>query len=865
ARPVPAAIAHPPRLVGREAEWQHLESAWKSGRVGLLVGDAGMGKTRLLYEFALARAVPLVGARPGDERVPFALLSRVLRAALRAEASVPAVAAFDPAIRAELARVLPEIGAPPAGPLSEARFRQAIAQVIAGCHADGLVGLALDDLHFADAASLQLLPSLVGSSLRWILATRGAEAGVPLTTWQGAEGGSTLVEIPLAPWTETEVRELLESLGLDGIDPARLAAPLAQHTGGNPFFVLETLSAMVAQPTPGRGLPSTPSVGALIDRRLAQLSPAALRLARVGALAGVDFDAALAAHVLQSHPLDLAEAWSELERAQVLRAHGFAHALVRDAVSRSVPTPIAELLHRGIADYLDERQAAPARIAQHCEDAGQWSRAARFHLLAADAARRASRRSEETAQREAASTCFDRAGDADAAFETRGGSIECVILVRGVEHAQRMTEGMLAAARNDTQKTAALTARAMAALMGGDHVTGVASAQEALALAHQATSPWPRFEASRLLAVGLAQQGRADEAESLLAPFETEVTRGPAEQRGHYWADLAYVLNSARRLRRTAVALEHASECARELGDLAELATLTTNLATVHGNLGDFEQAHEYALRARALQIELGEADGPTSGVIESHVGLYAAQLGQYGAALQAFERAQASFRRDGQALWIAVCANNLAAALIDLGQFARARQALDYAPPPVSHVAARGALLAARIARQLGSSPTDDLRRAVNAGPDYYIGALLELERAESLDHPEALAVCEEVRKGAEAREYVGIAMKAGLLAARAALQAGDIDSARERWDAMQALRAHRQPADCYPPHADAIGRDILRAAGDEAGAAERLAAAVAWIHEVALPHVPDGFRDSFLHRNPVNRALLTAASRSR
>ena len=67
------------------------------------------------------------------------------------------------------------------------------------------------------------------------------------------------------------------------------------------------------------------------------------------------------------------------------------------------------------------------------------------------------------------------------------------------------------------------------------------------------------------------------------------------------------------------------------------------------------------------------------------------------------------------------------------------------------------------------------------------------------------------------------------------------------------------------YPLGTDAIGRDILRAAGDEAGAAERLAAAVAWIHEVALPHVPDGFRDSFLHRNPVNRALLTAASRTR
>jgi len=866
-RPVPVSIVHPPRLVGRAAEWRALEAAWNGGRVALISGDAGMGKTRLLTEFAQLRAVPLVGARVGDERVPYALLSRVLRAALRTESAPATTGAIDPRIRSELARVLPELGAPPPGPLTEARFRQAVAQALASRQADGLTGIALDDLHFADEASLLMLATLAESGLRWALATRGAEAAAAVAAWRAAEGGGSLIDIPLAPLAEADVRELLQSLGLDGIDPARLAAPLTRHTGGNPFFVLETLGAMVAQATDSNvlptTLPSTPSVGALIERRLAQLSPAALRLARVGALAGVDFDAALAAHVLEAHPLDLAEAWNELERAQVLRGPGFAHDLVRDAVGQSVPAPIGELLHRRIADYLDESHAAPARIAQHCEDAGQWSRAAQFHLLAADAARRASRRAEEITQREAAGACFDRAGEADSAFEARGGSVECAILVRGVEYAQRMTEGMLAAARNDTQRAAALTARAMAALMGGDHVTGVASAQEALALAHQAASPWPRFEASRLLAIGLAQQGRADEAEALLAPFEAEVTRGPVEQRGHYWADLAYVLNSARRLRRTADALERAIECARELGDLAELATLTTNLATVHGNLGHAEQAHEAALRARALQVELGEADGPTGGVIESHVGLYAAQLGQYGGALQAFERAQAGFRRDGQALWIAVCANNLAAALIDLGQFARARKALDYAPPPVPHVAARGALLAARIARQLGSSPAGELRRAADAGPDYYIGALLELERAESLDPAEALACCEEVRRAAEAREYGGIAMKASLLAARAALQAGDIDSARARWDAVHALRARLQPADCYPPRADAIGRDILRAIGDEAGAAQRLAAAVAWIREVALPHVPDGYRDSFLHRNPVNRALLTAASR--
>ena len=243
---------------------------------------------------------------------------------------------------------------------------------------------------------------------------------------------------------------------------------------------------------------------------------------------------------------------------------------------------------------------------------------------------------------------------------------------------------------------------------------------------------------------------------------------GSVEQRGHYWSDLAYVLNSARRLGRTADALARAIDCAREQGDLAELAMLTTNLATVHGNLGRVDQAHEQALRARALQVELGATGGPIGGVIEAHVGLYSAALGHYGNALQAFERALDLFRRDGQTLWIAVCSNNTAMTLIELGQFARARKLLEYEVPSVTHVAARGALLAARIARLLGSSPAADLQRAraiLERGEDYYIGALLALERAESLDAREALELCEAELRAAESREFGGIAMKARLL----------------------------------------------------------------------------------------------------
>ena len=702
------------------------------------------------------------------------------------------------------------------------------------------------------------------------LAVRGAEKPVTLAAWQGVEEGGALVEVALPPLTEADVRQLLDSLALDGIDSDRLAAPLAQHTGGNPYFVLETLGALVAQPGgTDEGLPTTPTVGALIERRLAQLGPAALRLARVAALAGADFNAALAAHVLQSHALDLTEAWGELERAHVLRGEGFLHDLIRDVAARAVPGPIAQLLHRGIAEFLEAQAVAPARIAQHYAEAGAWQRAAEFHLRAANDARRASRRAEEVGHRESAFACFDRAGDTEAAFEARCDSVESLILVRGVEHAQRVIDGMLATARSDAQRSAALAARATAALMAADHVTGIASAREALTLADGLGSPWLRFEAARLLAVGLAQEGKAGEAEAMLTPFEASVmAAGSVEQRGHYWSDMAYVLNSARLLRRTADALARAIDCAREQGDLAELAMLTTNLATVHGNLGHIDRAHEHALRARALQVELGDTGGPIGGVIEAHVGLYGAGLGHYASALQAFDRALDCFRRDGQVLWVAVCSNNMAMTLIDLGQFARARKALDYVLPSVTHVSARGALLAARIARLLGSSPAVDLQRAHDAlalGEDYYIGALLELERAESLEARQALDVCDAVQRAAESREYGGIAMKARILAARAALRLGDEGSAVARWNELQGLLPTLHAADSYPPTAAAIGREILLAAGEADRAAELLAVAVAWIRQTALPQVPEAFRESFLDRNPVNRALLTAESRRR
>ncbi|HKO67838.1 MAG TPA: BTAD domain-containing putative transcriptional regulator, partial [Burkholderiaceae bacterium] len=74
----PVSVLRPPRLVGRDAEWNELEMAWQQQRLALVCGEPGIGKTRLLSDFiARQDGAIVVGARPGDARVPFALLARL--------------------------------------------------------------------------------------------------------------------------------------------------------------------------------------------------------------------------------------------------------------------------------------------------------------------------------------------------------------------------------------------------------------------------------------------------------------------------------------------------------------------------------------------------------------------------------------------------------------------------------------------------------------------------------------------------------------------------------------------------------------------------------------------------------------------
>ena len=329
------------------------------------------------------------------------------------------------------------------------------------------------------------------------------------------------------------------------------------------------------------------------------------------------------------------------------------------------------------------------------------------------------------------------------------------------------------------------------------------------------------------------------------------------------------MLNTLRRLRETAHALEQSIGYAQQLGDLAELAMQTSNLATVKGNLGHLGEALTLAQRALAIKAELGEIDGPESGVIHAYVGLYCAAAGRYREALAHLDKALDVLRRDAHSALFAVAANHKVQCLIDLGQFARARQALDYGTPTVDVVRARSAHLAARIDRALGHPAPERLQFALAAldrANDAHVRMHVLLEAADAVDASDPAASmqqCDDVLRLARQLEFGGVAVKARLLRAFAQSRAGEHAAAASAMREAVAEMAATPPVDMYRGQAWWLAAQVFDANGDSTDALRALAQGADWVRHVVLPEVPEEFRDSFLQRNPSNRALLAAADR--
>lgn len=615
---LPPGLLHPPALVGREAALQALARAWDEGRATLLLAPGGMGKSRLLDAFLAGRSGVLrLRGRPGDAARPYATLAQALDDALTRFAPV-----LPPATRDELARLVPRLGPAPSGPAQPARLFAAVAQVWRAAADAGLRVLAWDDLHWADAATLELLHALLAeptlAPLQQVFAARpseGTPADQALPAWLG--DSLRVQPLKLAPWTLADLQALLPTLGLPHALAADAGLPerLLRQTGGQPFFVLETLKTLVLAHAAGAAPAAAPAVEAMLERRIARLAEPARRLLQLLAVAAGALPLATAAQVLQRPLVDLASDWQALADAQLVHDDGLAHDLVRAAVLGGLPKPARQALHLALARALAvQPQADAARLAPLWQAAGAWPEAAAAWQQAAAMAVRTGRLVEATSLFEQALAAAESSGDTALRVAVHAAAQPTRLLREGPEAVALRLQPLLAEVHAPAPRARLLLLLADAELSRMRAPAADAAAAEALALCDDTAGllalpaegaesvdndPTLLDDATLMRGRTLAWTGQPDAGITLLhAACERADADGDLRRRLRAQDALADVLTAAGRRMDSCRAQQLLLALARRLGDRFEIALAASNHAVYALLVGDAAAAWQSSSQA---------------------------------------------------------------------------------------------------------------------------------------------------------------------------------------------------------------------------------------------------------------------------
>jgi DNA-binding CsgD family transcriptional regulator len=404
-----------PVLIGRASELARLAESLASAGEGrpslvLLGGDAGMGKTRLVAEHAAharragARVLEGGCVEVGEGGLPFAAVTDAFRRLARDEEPAALGELLGPA-RAELARLVPALAAPGATPSSGSpdptRVLQATADALVRLAARSPVLLVIEDIHWADRSTLDLL-AFLARSLRdepvQVVATyrtdelhrrhRLRPVVAELSRIPNVE------RIELTPLGRDELEQLVEEI-LERTPPTAIVNQVLQRSDGNPFLAEELVAA--SRETGDRP-PVSPRLRDVLSARLETLPEPTRQLLRVAATGG------------RSVPYPLLRALSDLDDAALgdaLRTavdhrtlvptddgdYRFRHALVREVVHDELLPYERVQLHRHVAEAIEDDRAAAccsdqveAELAYHWNEANEHARAYEASLVAAASA-----------------------------------------------------------------------------------------------------------------------------------------------------------------------------------------------------------------------------------------------------------------------------------------------------------------------------------------------------------------------------------------------------------------------------------------------------------------------------------------------
>jgi hypothetical protein len=371
-------------FVGRDHEIGDVSAAFDDALAGrgalfLLVGGAGIGKTRLADELGeRARRqglVPYWGRcwETGGAPVYWPWI-QILRELARDQPGAELLAAAGRGAGA-VAQLVPELGVPPGGESAEpdpaqARFRlfDAVTSLLKAASRTRPLYLVLDDLHVADPSSLALLHFLA----RNLRGMRALVVGTyrPEEAQPSGEAGRALADVaregtylPLVPLERGEIGEMVARLSGRAADPALVEA-ITRTTEGNPLFVDELLRLLLQRGDSAAGagapLPVPETIREVIRRRTGRLPAETRALLGVASVIGRDFPLATLALLADRPPAAALETLAPAEAAGAIVAteaggFRFSHVLVRETLYHDLPVERRAAMHLGLASLLAAR------------------------------------------------------------------------------------------------------------------------------------------------------------------------------------------------------------------------------------------------------------------------------------------------------------------------------------------------------------------------------------------------------------------------------------------------------------------------------------------------------------------------------
>jgi predicted ATPase len=527
-------------LVGRSAELQQLHALYaracqEAGGLGLVWGEAGVGKTRLLEEFAILATE--TGARVATASCfeyfcpPFTPLYEVF-------AALGLASPFDGGPSASL----------PAS--AEATKYQSFVAAAEALRTSGRVTpiiMSLDDLQWADFASLELLAFLarrLSNARVLVLASVRSDnlerdhVRLEAVEKLRRDGAAT---VTVAPLPDDEMRRLVVNLWPRNI--AADAAAIDRVCGlaeGKPYFAEELVHSAVLEES-GLIVDSAPlSIRAGVLMRFEQLSEDAQRVLLYASVIGRTFSAELLAQSANRSVVQLGDVLAHARRVQLIEEtrdapgrFAFRHAITREILYRELVTAQAQMIHAEIAEYLERDEGDAAQRAYHWNAAGNRELASVAYELAGDvAAARNAYRDAEVAYRHAIDTC---SGDSRKRYGSLCEKFSRALSINGelidaCAWGKRAVESYV----HDGEYAPAIALALFVARRYGDagrQEEGVAIAQMAMALLKEHDNPELRYGAHVTIALLEAQQGHRDAALAELVVAESVAGEHALEER----------------------------------------------------------------------------------------------------------------------------------------------------------------------------------------------------------------------------------------------------------------------------------------------------------------------------------------------